>query len=278
MIYWILTTPRSGSNYIAAELWRRLGGTPKPMEYFNPTWRGLGQPPRRTVHGDDAATLRFPAYTPRQGAPVAGYLDHLLQTEGRDGILCVKMLWLQVDACCRHADFLPALRSGPIIHLFRRDVIRQGISRYLATQTGQWASREAPSLLPVEEVPYDFAAIAANVAYVELHDTLLRRFLLAHGLEHVRACYEDFLADPDAEANRILDLLGLARHRVPPAAWMPYVRQSTVRSDEFYERYVAEERERFRTGGAKGLRGVLDDGVYTGPPLFPDCPSDRDDQ
>ena len=73
--YWILTTPRSGSNYVAAELWRRLGATPTFMEYFNA----------------DALATRA-GFTPRPDAPVASYLEHLQATEAHEGVLCVKML------------------------------------------------------------------------------------------------------------------------------------------------------------------------------------------
>ena len=61
----------------------------------------------------------------------ASYLEHLQATEAHEGVLCVKMLWLQVDACLRYDDFLPALAGGRIILLHRRDVSRA--AEYAAT-------------------------------------------------------------------------------------------------------------------------------------------------
>jgi hypothetical protein len=35
MIFWILTTPRLGSNFVTGEIWRRIGGEPRGMEFFD---------------------------------------------------------------------------------------------------------------------------------------------------------------------------------------------------------------------------------------------------
>jgi LPS sulfotransferase NodH len=250
MIYWILTTPRSGSNYIAAELWRRLGGTPKPMEYFN---------------GEAVATRTD--FTPRPDAPIASYLEHLKAHDAHGGVLCVKMLWIQMDACLRYADFLPALAGGRIILLHRRDVIRQAISRYIAEQTNRWVADADNPVTP--NVPYNFPAITVDVARMELHNALLRRFLLTHELEHLPVCYEEFAADPEAECERIFTFLGLAPDATAPVAPQPFVRQATSLNEEFYRCYLADERSRFHTGGPKGLVLVSGDGTYRGPPLFP---------
>ena len=118
-IFWILTTPRSGSNYVTGEVWRRLGGTPKSMEYFHPESVG-----------------RRPDFTPDPAAPVRSYLDYLMPRESLGGLLAVKMLWSQVEACGRYPDFLPQLAGRKIVVLRRRDVLRQGVSLYITRQTG----------------------------------------------------------------------------------------------------------------------------------------------
>lgn len=84
MIFWILTTPRSGSNYVTGEIWRRLGGEPKPMEYFN-----------------HESVASWPDFTPDPAAPVRSYLDYVFARESVGGMLAVKMLWGQMQACCR---------------------------------------------------------------------------------------------------------------------------------------------------------------------------------
>jgi len=240
-IFWILTTPRSGSNFVTGEIWRRLGGKPKSMEYFNP----------------ESVELR-PDFTPDPTAPVRSYLDYLMARESRGGLLAVKMLWMQVEACCQYSDFVPQLAGRPIVVLRRRDAVRQGISLYLVRQTGVWAAGVEPRRLRPEEVVYDHAAISAAVARVELHNALLTRFLAAFGLEHLTIEYEDFLADPEAVSARVLDHIGVAPAPAPWPTAEVFRRQSNDRSEEFVARFLADERARLGR-----------DGTYRGPPLFP---------
>lgn len=249
MIFWILTTPRSGSNYIAGEIWRGLGGEPKPMEYFN------------------AESVAYRAgFTPDHTAPVRSYLDYLFTRESVGGVLAVKMLWGQVHTCCRYPDFIPELAGRKTIYLRRRDVVRQGVSFHIMRQTGAWASGVAPRRLRFDEVAYDYDAIAAAVARMELHNALLERFLVTFGLEHLTVWYEDFVATPDAEADRMLAHLGLAKAAGPLPQADVFVGQSSGLNEEFVERFLADERTR--------LRG---DGTYRGPPLFPAAaPTDPD--
>lgn len=96
MVFWILTTPRSGSNSIVGEIWRRLGGESKPMEYFN----------------IESVAAR-PDFAPDSAAPVRSYLDYLMARESLGGVLCVKMLWGQLQACCMCIrTSSPNLRAG----------------------------------------------------------------------------------------------------------------------------------------------------------------------
>lgn len=241
MIFWILTTPRSGSNYVTGEIWRRLGGEPRSMEYFN----------REAV----ASATEF---SPARESPVRSYLDFLVARQSMHGILAVKMLWIQVQACCGYPDFIPELTGRKIVCLRRRDVIRQGISLFLMMQTGVWASGVEPRRLRYDEVAYDYEAIAAWVTRMETHNALLGRFLATFGLEHLSVWYEDFVAAADVEAERVIAHLGLERAPGPLSEAEVFARQSTGLNEEFYERFLADERAR--------LRG---DGTYRGPPLFP---------
>jgi len=240
-IFWILTTPRSGSNYVTGEIWRRLGGTPKPMEYFHPE-----------------SVAHRPDFTPDPAAPVRSYLDYLMPRESLGGVLAVKMLWSQVEACCRYPDFLPQLADRKIVVLRRRDVLRQGVSLYITRQTGAWASGIAPRRLPLEEVAYDREAIAAGVAGVEINNAMLERFTVAFGLEHLSVWYEDFVADPEAGSARVLDHLGLAPVAGPRPDAEVFRRQATDLNEEFLARFLADERTR-----------LCGDGTDRGPPLFP---------
>jgi LPS sulfotransferase NodH len=238
MIFWILTTPRSGSNFITGEICRRLGGEPRGMEFFNP-----------------ASVARRTDFTPDRDAPVHSYLEYLAARESLGGVLAVKMLWIQIEACCGYPDFVPALSGRKILVLRRRDVVRQGVSLYLAFESGAWISTQAPR--SHDTVPYDHEKISAIVARMELHNAMLGRFVTAFGLDHITMWYEDFLAAPEAECDRALAYLGLPRTSAPLSAAETYSRQSTALNEEYRERFLAAERSRF-----------AGDGTYRGPPLF----------
>lgn len=240
-IFWVLTTPRSGSNFVTGEIWRRLGGTPKPMEFFHP----------------ESVAMRND-FTPDPAAPVRSYLDCLIPRESLGGVLAVKMLWGQVQACCRYPDFLPQLAGRKVVVLRRRDVLRQGISLYITRQTGAWASGVAPRRRPLEEVPYDHEAIASLVDRMERHNAQLDRFVAAFGLEHLGVWYEDFIADPEAGSARVLDHLGLAPVAGPRPGAEVFRRQATDLNEELLARFLADERAR-----------LCGDGTHRGPPLFP---------
>ncbi len=245
MHYWILTVARSGSSFIAGELRRRLGGEPLSTEFFNV---------RHVASRQD--------FIPSPDAPVRGYLEYLAARHAIRGVLGVKMVWPQIEQCCRYPDFLPAIAGGRIVHLRRRDVIQQGISLFFAMRTGAWKSSTQPRLERPDAVEYDHAAIGQCVEYVETSDALLRRFLAVHALDHLPVWYEDFVADPEAESDRILAYLGLARAVSPGGGGEIFDVQSTDRSREFRERFLEDERRR--------MRG---DGTYRGPPVFPEEPS-----
>ena len=238
MIFWILTTPRSGSNFITGEIWRRIGGVPRSMEFLS-----------------DEAMAQGGDFTPDRDAPVRSYLEHLAARVSHGGVLAVKVLWIQIEACCRYPDFVPALSGRKIIVLRRRDVVGQGVSQYLAFESGAWTSAKSPR--SHEPVPYDHARISAMVARMELHNAMLYRFVAAFGLDHLTMWYEDFLLDPEAECDRALAYLGMPRTSAPLSTAETFSRQSTALNEEYRERFLAAERDRF-TG----------DGTYRGPPLF----------
>jgi len=241
MIVWIFTTTRSGSTYFTGEIWRRLGGKPKIMEYFNPD-----AVPRQTT---------LVAHRER---PVRSYLDHLVSRESERGLLAVKMLAWQVEASCRYPDFVPQIEGRKIVVLRRRDVIRQGISLSIARSTKVWSSRVA-SRMPERGAPsHDFEAIREEVRVTERQNALLGRLLAVLRLEHPPVWYEDFVAAPDTESHRVLEYLGLERASGPLRSEAPFQRQSSDLNAEFLERFLVDERKR-----------LCGDGTFRGPPLFP---------
>lgn len=241
MIFWILTTPRSGSNFFAGEIWRQLGGRPKSMEFLS-----------------ESLLRRQTGFVPDTDAPFGSYLDHLMSNESMDGLLAVKLMWGQVETCCKYPDFLPRIQAGKFIFLRRRDTIRQGISFYLAAQTGSWVSSAKSQPVSPEDVPYDYELIARNVARLDSDNAKIERFLSIFGLNAVSAWYEDFLRSPDSESDRIISFLGLSRvSQDEMSTRKVFEAQSTAVNDRFYDRFLADNRAR-----------LCGDGSYRGKPLF----------
>jgi hypothetical protein len=157
-----------------------------------------------------------------------------------------------------YPDFLPAVEGSGIVFLRRRDVIRQGISLFIAQRTGSWKSSKQPTTIAPLDVEYDHDEIENAVSRIELFNSLLQRFLLVHRLDHLTVWYEDFKADPDGESARILAHLHLPPFDGPLSDRQPFAVQATHRNDEFYARFLEDERRR-HSG----------DGSYRGPWLCP---------
>src|SRR5579883_2302960 len=122
MMYWILTTPRSGSTFLTASLSQRLGKTARAMELFNKEFIE-----RRTD------------FSPDPDAPVGSYLKYLMKKRP-SGILGIKVLYNQIEMFAKYSDFASLIAGSKIICLHRSNVIKQAISFYIATQTQQWTS------------------------------------------------------------------------------------------------------------------------------------------
>ena len=165
MLYWLMTTPRSGSNYVMGEIWRALGGTVHPQEYFN---KDIVERPSDFV--------------PEEDQPVQSYIRYLTKKHALNGVLGIKILYSQIQLFTPYRDFMSTVTGHKILYLYRENVIKQGISFYIATKTQRWSSLAKGAAIDAADVPYSFAEISNCVARMEQHNTLLRRFFLVNGL------------------------------------------------------------------------------------------------
>jgi trehalose 2-sulfotransferase len=240
MMYWILTTPRSGSTFVTASLSQRLGKTARAMELFNKEFIG-----RKTD------------FAPDKDAPVGSYIKYLMKNRS-SGILGIKVLYNQIEMFAKYCDFASLIAGSKIVYLQRSNVVKQAISLYIATQTQQWTSSpNRPAAREVSQIDYSFSSISKAVARMELHNSRLRRFFLVNELQHLSITYEDFAKDPAAASDRVIDYLGLEKLETAPQAKKRYEKQATSMNEEFYNKFISEERSRY-----------FGDGSYLGPPLF----------
>jgi LPS sulfotransferase NodH len=233
------------------EILRRMGGHARSVEFFNKEF-----------------IARQIEFVPEKGAPVRSYIQYLTNKRSLRGVLGIKILYSQIEMFLKYSDFATALAGHRMVYLYRSDVIKQGISYFIATRTQQWTSAPSrPAAVDISEVEYSFSGISEAVSRMELHNSLLRRFLLVNELEYLPICYEEFLGNPTSSAERVMQYLGLELGDGEAISTQSFESQTTTKNREFYSRFVSDERLRY-----------FGDGSYIGGPLFTErfkLPTDR---
>ncbi|WP_237476863.1 Stf0 family sulfotransferase [Lichenibacterium dinghuense] len=184
--YAICTTIRSGSTWLA-ELLASTGRLGRPAEYFSTRFQ------RRVVSPDYPAAFRD---------QVAYALEHGTTP---NGVYALKIYPLQLEALSERLSWTACFPDLRFVHLARRDILGQAISRVRVNQTLQWRSTLEASAEP----RYDGAAILAAMREVVAQDARWQLFFARNGLAPLRLVYEDALAAPDAAVAAVARLVGL---------------------------------------------------------------------
>ena len=127
---------------------------------------------------------------------------------------------------------------GPLryIHLRRRDLVAQAVSRHRAEVSGTWhldfeeaAHRQVPQ--------YDFDRISQYITGVETDNAAWQTWFSDHGIAPLALEYEDLARDPAGVAGQVLDHLGLTATQPPKA---DNRRMADATSLEWAARYRAD--------------------------------------
>lgn len=200
--YLILTSPRTGSSWLAAAL-TATGEAGVPNEYLHPgvigafcEWAGRSFNPNRF----------FTELAPRRTTP--------------NGVFGLKLLAGQtlflLEAGAERERFIDATLPffDRVIYLYRRDKIAQALSFYVsvATQIFQTptAGRRDQLRAAKRELTYDPSAIAQRLQRIVQEDAQCRALIEGRGLAPLTVAYEDLLAEPAGEFGRIFDFLGVS--------------------------------------------------------------------
>lgn len=134
-----------------------------------------------------------------------------------------------------------------VIHMERVDLLAQAVSYSIADQTKKWTSTHTGNDI---EPQYNASDISNRINGIGKGNLMIKKVCLTHDLDWIRLVYENVLATPIAELERIhkwLDLslfkVNLRRARIR--------RQSDGINDEFIARYRAEA---FATLGREPVR------------------------
>jgi LPS sulfotransferase NodH len=157
-----------------------------------------------------------------------------------------------------HGDGLPdvpllarAFPNPVFVWLRRRDVVAQAVSWARALQTGQWISSQTERGEPV----YDFDLIEDRPRTIRAEEGKWSDWFARNGIAATEVVYEDVLADPRGEVERVLAPLGV---ELPAGVELrPYegeARQGDGLNAEWARRYRADLFERQWLPGAALLR------------------------
>ena len=94
------------------------------------------------------------------------------------------------------------------VHLQRRDLVAQAVSRHKAEVSGTWQLGIEEAGHPSEPF-YDVAQINAYLHEAIADNAAWRAWFGVNGVLPVQLCYEDLAADPVAATRQVLRMLGL---------------------------------------------------------------------
>jgi LPS sulfotransferase NodH len=226
--YFVAFTMRSGSTVICHDLGRLDLG--EPREWFQ----------------EDN----------RVGRPASDYVIETV-TQSRGELFGFKATWDQVQALCRALEaegdpvplmdlrnVFPGLR---VVHLVRRDKVRQAISLWRAATSGTWHIADHAGT-EAGRPDYDLDALQSYFIEVVCEDWMWMDHFARTGSDVLTVAYEDYLVDPLATIERICKHIG-AWPRRGRSQWADRPRiMRDEWTDQIAERFVADVRGPRRPG------------------------------
>jgi len=148
-----------------------------------------------------------------------------------------------------------AFGNPVVVRVQRRDRVRQAISRYIASRTGVYhvaadddvgssllggalGSRKADRRA---EVPFDFAAIDAEVGNIDAEERYWDQLLADAGVAPLELVYEDFVQDRAGTLTAVLDHVGVDRATADLGFEERMARMSDGVNERFYREYHAHK-------------------------------------
>jgi LPS sulfotransferase NodH len=241
--YLICTTPRCGS-WLLSEALQATEIAGRPREYFAPE---LHNDWLKKWHSPGISS--FPEF-------IAMAVKHGTTS---NGVFGCKVHWYQFQSLLnelRATDHNANLSDAGLIQktfpnvryiwLFRRDKVRQAVSYYRASRTGQWwniasSGNGHPPQQP-QTVPFDFSHISKLRETLLQHESNWRNFFSSAEIQPQKIAYEELAQAYDATTVRVLESLNID---LPPdfAVSGPRLkRQADSVSEDWSKRYRRIER------------------------------------
>jgi trehalose 2-sulfotransferase len=231
--YVICATPRSGSTLLCYLL-RSSGVAGQPESWF-----------RSQDRAEWAADWRITAADGRYDWP-AYLAAAITAATTANGTLGLRLMWNML--CELTAELGPAPPAsqaallaqtfGPLryIHLTRRDLVAQAISRHKAEVSGTWHLGFEEAETPT--VPtYDFNRITRYLREATADNAVWENWFSVNNITPIPVTYEHLSADPVATALAVLGQLGLTPAQTLHA---PNVKMADAVSADWAARYLDE--------------------------------------
>lgn len=219
--YAICTVMRSGSTWLA-ELLAGTGVLGFPAEYFSTEFQ---------------QQIRDAAYPTDRRAQA-----ELILRDGAtpNGIYGFKIFPVNLESVSRYFNWIEVFPNLRFIHLRRRDVLGQALSRVRAVQTRRWRSTHQEQ----HAARYDGAAILEALRFTASQDARWEVFFARNGIEPLRLVYEDALQAAGATIAAVADLVGFAWRPTGEAGEVGVEVQRDALTQEWRSRFLSEFADR----------------------------------
>jgi LPS sulfotransferase NodH len=255
--YLVCTNARSGSTMLCRAL-SDIGTAGHPQEYFL-TW------PEPLPHED--GFWENGRLARQHGVSTRDEFLSLVYRLGStsNGLFGAKLLWRYVPlvlaglrqmprfAGMTDAEvFFEAFPGLKMVHLTRRDRLRQAVSWLRASEDGVWWVFDSERARPNREPHYQFDVIVAMMSLIDEGERSWRALYATLGVTPFEVVYEDLVTDDGyrASVQGILRHLELDDHVVIPDPQTR--RQADDLSEQWIDRFFADVAELAKHGGASG--------------------------
>lgn len=252
----ICTTERSGSTLLSETL-ARTGVAGVPGEHF------LFH--KRMTLREQNTNLPEPENAELWRLPPLKYVERVLQV-GRtpNGVFGTKMMWFYLRSSLEMLSLLSNSKlktdrdllewffpNLTMIHLVRRDKVKQAISSYIAQRSDVWADYGGKKEDSIElqqndaEVGYSFEDIFRIYKYLIRDDGRWAEFFSRQQFIAHKLYYEDLVTSFDTQINDLLHTMQLSQPLIiPNLNSVGTKRQANAASNYLAERFMLELKDR----------------------------------
>lgn len=223
MAYLVAITPRSGSSFFC-DLLEKTGFLGRPNEWLNPN-------------------LMPSMLSTRPATNVVQHLTNMRKfTSSPNGVFSIKASFFQ---------FVPMIDSGldqlifdhfKIIKLFRKNLLQQAISLYIATETDVFhtnITHDQEKLSKVETFEYDDDKLKEWIKHIYRQELGWSRYLGAK--QHLTIYYEDLIADLDGYIQKVSAYLGVPLEKQINPDESVFKKLGFDRSESIYHQFLSKE-------------------------------------